>query len=173
MARRRLASAGPTGGDDKSGHGTRQIQRAIKQRNLFAAELAARELRGPSLHDALDLVALIAQARRYGGALLRPRFRGSLDRSRTPSLARGASTLRVPAQARNSCQNRWNPLETSQNGAMVGNLVRQPRSARPRALGGPTARTHDPVAMHKVVGSSAIIRSQKAPLTRGFSQGDD
>ena len=37
--------------------------RAIKQGNLFGAELAARELRGLSLHDALDLVALIARQR--------------------------------------------------------------------------------------------------------------
>lgn len=40
-----------------------RFARAIKQRNLWAAEMAARELRGLSLHDALDLVALIAQAR--------------------------------------------------------------------------------------------------------------
>lgn len=40
-----------------------RFARAIQQRNLFNAELAARELRGLSLHDALDLVALIAQSR--------------------------------------------------------------------------------------------------------------
>jgi hypothetical protein len=44
-----------------SAHG--RFARAIKQGNLFAAELAARELRGLSLHDALDLVALIAKVR--------------------------------------------------------------------------------------------------------------
>jgi len=44
-----------------SAHG--RFTRAIKQRNLWAAELAARELRGLSLQDALDLVVLIAQAR--------------------------------------------------------------------------------------------------------------
>jgi hypothetical protein len=35
--------------------------RAIRERNLFMAELAARELRGLALNDALDLVALIAE----------------------------------------------------------------------------------------------------------------
>jgi hypothetical protein len=44
-----------------SAHG--RFTRAIQQGNLFAAELAARELRGPNLHEALDLVALMAQAR--------------------------------------------------------------------------------------------------------------
>src|SRR6059058_2940231 len=44
-----------------SAHG--RFTRAIKQGNLFAAEIGARELRGLSLHDALDLVALIAQVR--------------------------------------------------------------------------------------------------------------
>lgn len=44
-----------------SAHG--RFTRAIKQRNLWAAEIAARELRGLCLHDALDLVALIAQVR--------------------------------------------------------------------------------------------------------------
>jgi hypothetical protein len=40
-----------------------RFTRAIKQGNLWAAEIAARELRGLALPDALDLVALIAQVR--------------------------------------------------------------------------------------------------------------
>jgi uncharacterized protein with PIN domain len=44
-----------------SAHG--RFSRAVKDGNLFAAELAARELRGLSLHDALELVALIARQR--------------------------------------------------------------------------------------------------------------
>jgi uncharacterized protein with PIN domain len=40
-----------------------RFARAIKQRQLFAAELAARELRGLSLADALELVILIAAQR--------------------------------------------------------------------------------------------------------------
>lgn len=44
-----------------SAHG--RFARAIKQGNLFQAELAARELRGLGLDDALDLVALIARVR--------------------------------------------------------------------------------------------------------------
>lgn len=44
-----------------SAHG--RFIRAIRQRNLFHAELAARELRGLSLADALELVILIAAQR--------------------------------------------------------------------------------------------------------------
>ena len=43
-----------------SAHG--RFARAIRERNLFMAELSARELRGLALNDALDLVALIAEA---------------------------------------------------------------------------------------------------------------
>lgn len=47
--------------DHETAHG--RFARAIKQRNLFQAELAARELRGLSLSDALELVILIAALR--------------------------------------------------------------------------------------------------------------
>jgi hypothetical protein len=40
-----------------------RFTRAVKQRNLFQAEIAARELRGLSLADALELVVLIAAVR--------------------------------------------------------------------------------------------------------------
>jgi hypothetical protein len=40
-----------------------RFTRAIKQRNLFQAEIAARETRGLSLADALELVVLIAAQR--------------------------------------------------------------------------------------------------------------
>jgi hypothetical protein len=54
-----------------------RFARAIREGNLFMAELAARELRGLALNDALDLVALIAEgsARTLGTrcrALARP-----------------------------------------------------------------------------------------------------
>lgn len=44
-----------------SAHG--RFTRAIAQRNLAAAEIAARELRGLSLADALDYLALLAELR--------------------------------------------------------------------------------------------------------------
>jgi hypothetical protein len=44
-----------------SAHG--RFTRAIKARQLFQAEVAARELRGLSLADALELVVLIASQR--------------------------------------------------------------------------------------------------------------
>jgi hypothetical protein len=40
-----------------------RFTRAIKTRNLFNAELAARELGGLALDDALDLVVLIAETK--------------------------------------------------------------------------------------------------------------
>ena len=40
-----------------------RFTRAIQQGNLWAAEIAARELRGLALADALELVALIAKSR--------------------------------------------------------------------------------------------------------------
>jgi hypothetical protein len=40
-----------------------RFTRAIKQRNLFQAEIVAREMRGLSLADALELVILIASQR--------------------------------------------------------------------------------------------------------------
>jgi hypothetical protein len=40
-----------------------RFSREIERGNLFAAEMAARELRGLTLADALDLVALIARVR--------------------------------------------------------------------------------------------------------------
>jgi hypothetical protein len=55
------------------GTASARFARAIKQGNLFAAELAARELRGLNLHEALDLVALIARVRpdRFEAAAIR------------------------------------------------------------------------------------------------------
>lgn len=44
-----------------SAHG--RFTRAIQQGNLWGAEMAAKELRGLALDDALDLVALIARSR--------------------------------------------------------------------------------------------------------------
>jgi hypothetical protein len=45
------------------GSASGRFTRAIKQRNLFQAEIAAREMRGLSLADALELVVLIAAQR--------------------------------------------------------------------------------------------------------------
>lgn len=45
------------------GSASGRFSRAIKQRNLFQAEIAAREMRGLSLIDALELVILIAAVR--------------------------------------------------------------------------------------------------------------
>jgi len=40
-------------------------------------------------------------------------------------------------------------------------------TAQPYAFGRQMGRTHDPLAMQKVVGSSPIIRFAHAPLRRG------
>jgi hypothetical protein len=72
-----------------SAHG--RFTRAIQQGNLWAAEIAARELRGLALDDALDLVALIARSRpdRLERAAIRwhGRLGSSLRRSRSRSLS--------------------------------------------------------------------------------------
>jgi len=67
-------SAEPHGIDhDQPGLRHGRFQRAIHRRQLFAAELAARELDGLSLTDALDLTLLIREAdrRRYERAAVR------------------------------------------------------------------------------------------------------
>jgi hypothetical protein len=58
-------------GDAGSAHG--RFVRAIKTGNLWAAESAAREIRGLSLYDALDLCELIARAKpeKYDRAAVR------------------------------------------------------------------------------------------------------
>jgi len=68
-----------------SAHG--RFQRAIHRRQLFAAEMAARELDGLSLTDALDLTLLIREAdrRRYERAAVRWLERFIQERS--PALA--------------------------------------------------------------------------------------
>jgi len=99
-----------------------RFQRAIKQRNLFAAELAARELRGLSLHDALDLVALIAQARpdRFEPAAIR--WHGRLEiEAKTLTLAESRFALSALERLRHDPQ-------------LVESLRRLLRRASPTAL---------------------------------------
>ncbi len=64
-----------------SAHG--RFTRAITSRNLFAAEIAARELGGLALDDALDLVVLIAEQKpeRLEAAALRWHGRLELEAS--------------------------------------------------------------------------------------------
>ncbi len=45
------------------GSASGRFTRAIKQRNLFGAEIAMRELRTPSLVDALDYLDLLAEVK--------------------------------------------------------------------------------------------------------------
>jgi hypothetical protein len=61
MLRRKLQAAGPLRHMTSQGTAHGGFTRAIQQSNLYVAEIAAREMRGLSLHDALDLVALIAR----------------------------------------------------------------------------------------------------------------
>src|SRR5690349_23602477 len=59
----RVVCAGPKPRMTSEGSAQGRFTRAIKARNLFRAEVAARELRGLSLVDALELVILIASQR--------------------------------------------------------------------------------------------------------------
>jgi hypothetical protein len=80
-----------------SAHG--RFTRAIKQRNLWAAEMAMREMRTtPSLQDALDYLELLAQVRpdRVGRAAVRWHGRLELE---APLLTLTESQLALAALA--------------------------------------------------------------------------
>jgi len=80
-----------------SAHG--RFARAIQQRNLWAAEMAARELRGLALPDALDLVVLIAHSRpdRLEPAAIRWHGRLELEAG-VLTLRDSSAALAVPTQ---------------------------------------------------------------------------
>jgi hypothetical protein len=78
-----------------SAHG--RFTRAIKTRNLWAAEMAMREMRGtPSLLEALDYLELLAELRpdRVGRAAVR--WHGRLE-VETPTLTLSESQLALAA----------------------------------------------------------------------------
>ena len=79
-----------------SPHG--RFTRAIATRSLFAAEIAAREMRGLALDDALDLVLLIAEVKpeRLEAAALRWHGRLELE---APTLTLAESQLALAALA--------------------------------------------------------------------------
>jgi hypothetical protein len=71
-----------------SGSARGRFARAIRERNLFMAELAARELRGLALNDALDLVALIADVQPERVERAAVRWQGRLElEAQLPTLA--------------------------------------------------------------------------------------
>jgi hypothetical protein len=80
-----------------SAHG--RFSRAIEQRNLFQAELAARELRGLSLADALELVVLIAARRPDRLERAAIRWHGRLE-VETPALTLAESRFALAALER-------------------------------------------------------------------------
>ena len=103
-----------------SAHG--RFTRAIKTRNLWAAELAARELRGLSLHDALDLVVLIARVRPDRLERAAIRWHGRLE-IEAPTLTLAESRFALAA------------LERLPADPQAGDLLRKLlRQARPTAL---------------------------------------
>ena len=69
-----------------SAHG--RFARAIETRNLWAAEIALREIRDPSLADALDYLALLAEIRPDKAGRAAVRWHGRLELE--------ASTLTLP-----------------------------------------------------------------------------
>jgi hypothetical protein len=103
-----------------SAHG--RFTRALKQGNLFAAELAARELRGLNLHEALDFVALIARVRpdRLEPAAIR--WRGRLE-TEVRGLTLAESRFALAALER-----------LPQDGRLVDSLRRLLRRASPTTL---------------------------------------
>jgi hypothetical protein len=71
-----------------SAHG--RFTRAIAQKNVFAAEVAAKEMGGLSLLDALDYVLLLAEARpeRFEPAAIRWQGRLEVEVGRPEAKAR-------------------------------------------------------------------------------------
>jgi hypothetical protein len=86
-----------------SAHG--RFTHAIKRGNLFAAELAARELRGLSLHDALDLVVLIARQRPDRLERAAIRWHGRLE-TEAPTLTLAESRFALAALEHLPCNPR-------------------------------------------------------------------
>jgi hypothetical protein len=80
-----------------SAHG--RFTRAIQQGNLWAAEMAARELRGLGLDDALDLVGLIARSRPDRLERAAIRWHGRLE-IETPMLTLQEAQFALAALAR-------------------------------------------------------------------------
>jgi hypothetical protein len=76
-----------------------RFTRAIKARNLFQAEVAARELRGLSLVDALELVILIASQRPDRLDRAAVRWHGRLE-VEVPTLTRAESRFALAALER-------------------------------------------------------------------------
>ena len=84
LRRRRITAAVRpyrTEGCDEPGSAHGRFTRAIKQRSLFAAETALRELGTPSLLDALDYLELLAETKveKLPGAALRWHGRFELE----------------------------------------------------------------------------------------------
>jgi hypothetical protein len=77
-----------------SAHG--RLTRAIKQRNLFAAEIALREIGTPSLIDALDYLELLAVQRPDKFDRAAVRWHGRLE-TETPVLTLAESQLALAA----------------------------------------------------------------------------
>jgi hypothetical protein len=101
-----------------SAHG--RFSRAIQRRDPFSAELAAREMGGLGLHEALDLCVLIAEAKpeRYARAAIRWHGRLELE---APTLTLAEAQLALAALA-----------QLPHRGPEVQQLLRQLlRQARP------------------------------------------
>jgi hypothetical protein len=100
-----------------------RFSRAIQRRDLFSAELAARELGGLGWHEALDLCVLIADAKpeRFPRAAIRWHGRLELE---APTLTLGEAQLALAALA-----------HLPQGGPEVQELLRRLlRQARPTLL---------------------------------------
>src|SRR5690242_21061440 len=97
-----------------SAHG--RFTRAIKARNLFQAEIAARALRGLSLVDALELVILIAAQRPDRLERAAVRWHGRLE-VETPMLTLAESRFALAALERLPAD--------PQAGEMLRKLLRQ------------------------------------------------
>jgi hypothetical protein len=78
------------------GSASGRFTRAIQQRNLFAAEVALREMRVPSLLLALDYLLLVAEARPAKFPLAALRWHGRFELE-APTLTLAESQLALSA----------------------------------------------------------------------------
>ncbi len=113
-----------------------RFTRAIQQRNLFAAEIALREMGTPSLLLALDYVALLAELKpeRYPAAAVRRHGRLELE---APTLTLAESQYALAALAMLG-QGRREAVEVLRSTAALGRFLGRaafrgiPRTKNPR-----------------------------------------
>jgi hypothetical protein len=144
-----------------SAHG--RFTRSIKQRNLFQAEIAAREMRGLSLPDALDFDILIAAVRPDRLERAAVRWHGRLEVEASgltlAELSRGSRSRRLsgyrPIVGRATCSGR----------CFVGRV--RPRCGGPVSFGPVSGAPKSRPAQGRPIGRTAHLPTASAVVASG------